>query len=539
MPSLSPSHLCAVHLVMKFLLLAVLLQFQGSLLWAQDGFHVDPVRSVEKQRLAARAAAQVAAAGGSKSVEVCKLLDDPSGVVRDRVFEIIDSDWSDEDLALLLVAASRGGPLALEALAEIFGRRQLVSSTEFLCRILQSRGPQGPREMAAWALGEMGTEASRKVLEKVVRREKSSFRVRCEALRSLARVAGSEATEAIEEALAETRMHPLPIAALQALETIDEESALRAALTLLQDPPSDRRGVWTSRIERAALAIIERQANSKRPLTLLRETIDLLVEKSVESRDLSRRRFLEVFETVTGVSDLPPKLEAWHGWWRARRELWNPPAGGEGDARSPRQKPKREGTRVVRLHGVPLDSARVLILQDVSGGMSRTIDGSFDGSGPTRLEISRGELDRLLRSLDGSAWVQVVYFASRAVSASEVPQQLARARGRLLEFNSRQKVPTGHGLARGNIHDPLAQALLAPHVDTVYLLTEGAPTEGKYHDFDRLRHHIERLNRLGQVRIHVLLVGATSGKNRQFLEALALATGGELHDVSEGPAVGD
>ena len=64
MPSLSQSHLCAVHLVMKFLLLAVLLQFQGSLLWAQDGFHVDPVRSVEKQRLAARAAAQVAASHG-------------------------------------------------------------------------------------------------------------------------------------------------------------------------------------------------------------------------------------------------------------------------------------------------------------------------------------------------------------------------------------------------------------------------------------------------------------------------------------------
>ena len=538
MPSIL-STICSVSHRQPVALLIFLLSFSlPAAISAQDGFHVDPTRSVEKQREAASKASAVARRGGVAAAEVIRLLDDPSGVVRDRVFGVIERDWSDEEVSLLLKGITRGGPLALETVAEVCGRRRLGSSVHLLGRILEGRGAEGAREMAAWALGEIGSEEGKKSLEKVARREKSSFRVRCEAIRSLARVAGAAAREVIDEALADRRMLPVRIAALEALEVIDPQAALRAALTALGEPPRDRRRIWSSRIERAALAVIERQATPERELQLLKETIDVLVEESDGSQDLARIRFLEVFEAVTGVESLPRRLQAWHGWWRARREFWTPPDGATPAGLAPAPK-KRQGTSVVRLHGVPLDSNRVLILQDVSGGMSRTVDGSFDGGGPTRLEISRGELDRLLKSLPGSAWVQVVYFASRAMSASEVPQQLAKARGRLLEFNSRQKVPTGHGLARGNIHDPLAAALFAPQVDTVYLLTEGAPTEGKYHDYDRLRFHVERLNRLGQVRIHVLLVGRTGGKNRQFLDALAGATGGMVHDVSDRPPPGE
>ncbi|MFQ5653696.1 MAG: hypothetical protein ACE5GW_03065, partial [Planctomycetota bacterium] len=307
---------------------------------------------------------------------------------------------------------------------------------------------------------------------------------------------------------------------------------MAAATALIREPPRDRGGVWGGRLLSAALDTlrgVEGRSKLREPLVL---AIDAVIARLPEAEARARRDLIEALKDVTGVRDLPDAPYAWEGWWRMQREKWQPPAG--------RARPGKKGagedaaeegegrTGVVRYHGIPVDSLRVTFLMDLSGDMGRGIDGSWESEGPTRLDVSKEELDRVLRKLHERAYVNVVTFASFFYSASEAPLSLKRARGRFLDFNSKQKIPRKRGHSRGNIYDALAFTVTRPHVDTVYLLTEGAPTEGKFHDYGRFLSHFRRLNRYSRVKVYTLLMGKTGGRNRAFLQELAEGTGGSF-----------
>jgi Mg-chelatase subunit ChlD len=81
---------------------------------------------------------------------------------------------------------------------------------------------------------------------------------------------------------------------------------------------------------------------------------------------------------------------------------------------------------------------------------------------------------------------------------------------------------------RTNMYDSLEIALGDPQADTVVLVSDGAPNEGKRRTRTAILAGIRQLNRYRLARIHTVEVGAqnTSPKWKGFMKDIADATGG-------------
>ncbi len=491
--------------------------------------YVDWKRGIEKQTQAASAAKKEVEAGAPAAVRALELLADTSGYVRDAVFATLLEKWPEETLLALAPGLIAGEPLIAEAVGELFGRRKPAGGVVPLVRCSLTHPFEDVRAMAVWALGEYDEAAAKQSIRSTLSRDKH-WLVRAEALVALARLEGVAAREAIDSALAEKKLLPLRIAALRALEQFDGAGAFSAALEQLAEPPKDRQQIWGPRVEIAALTTLARVDRAGVSVEIQKSAIDALLESLDDATGRARRARFEALGAITGEA-MPFEALNWRAWWSAKRETWQPPSAGV-----PGKRPAQSGggTSVVSFHGIPVDSERVTFLQDLSGGMSRTLSGEQGGSGPSRLDHAKGELARVLTALDDRTWVNVITFASTYFAAHPEPQRLERARRRIVEFCQTQEIPTQPGHARGNVYDALAFSARSPFVDTIYLVSEGAPTEGKYHDYDRFLWHFERLNRWTCARVHVLLVAETGGRNRAFVDRLAERSGGEVRAVTAG-----
>ncbi len=510
---------------------------------------VDLERSVEKQRNAARDARLRVEQGPGEVEQVLELLRDPSGTVRDQVFGQIVEQWSVEQRRALRVGFGLTKPkdraaLGLdEILAEIFLQQPDAELKRELLAVVRRSSSADAREMALGALAALPSSAhDKKMIELVTQQAKrgSPWFVQGEALRTLAVIDGEAARALLERRLTEKKLPALRIAALQGLVVVDLERGCRAAFEAVTDRWKDRQGIWGERIRRAGLEILAVEGRAL-PRDRRAELIDGLIPLASTLEGSTLARLWPTLQLITEMSDqsspIGSSFSSWDSWWKAHRKSWVEGGAGEeqtgaGDRAEDTDDPT-QGTRVVRYHGVPLDSTRIVFLSDVSGGMSRTVDGRFGGDGARRIDVARNELLRVLGELPREALVQVVHFGSHSIPALPRVQPLVRSRKSLEQKIGSQEVPSGRGEARGNLYGPLRRAVLEAGTDTVMLLTEGAPTEGRVQQGDRLRWHIRRWNRWGQARIHVLSVGKIHGKNLEFLQGVARDGGGQFHDLDD------
>ena len=79
----------------------------------------------------------------------------------------------------------------------------------------------------------------------------------------------------------------------------------------------------------------------------------------------------------------------------------------------------------------------------------------------------------------------------------------------------------------GNVFDAIQLALRDPELDTVVLLTDGAPTGGRRHRLELLLPWLLRQNESRGVHFDVVLVGASRKLERHWRQ-LTRSTGGEL-----------
>ncbi len=513
---------------------------------------VDLQRSVEKQRNAARDARLRVEQGPGEVEQVLELLRDPSGTVRDQVFGQIVEQWSVEQRRALRVGFGRSSDprakdraaLGLdEILAEIFLQQPDAELKSELLAVVRRSASADAREMALGALAALPSSAhDKKSIEWVTQQAKrgSPWFVQGEALRTLAVIDGEAARPLLERRLTEKKLPALRIAALQGLVVVDLERGCHAAFEAVTDRWKDRQGIWGERIRRAGLEILAVEGRAL-PRDRRAELIDGLIPLASTLEGSTLARLWPTLQLITEMSDqsspIGSSFSSWDSWWKAHRKSWVEGAAGAdqtgaGDPAKDTEDPT-QGTRVVRYHGVPLDSTRIVFLSDVSGGMSRTVDGRFGGDGARRIDVARTELLRVLGELPREAMVQVVHFGSHSIPALPRVQPLVRSRKSLEQKIGSQEVPSGRGEARGNLYGPLRRAVLEAGTDTVMLLTEGAPTEGRVQQGDRLRWHIRRWNRWGQARIHVLSVGQIHGKNLEFLQGVARDGGGQFHDLDD------
>jgi len=212
-----------------------------------------------------------------------------------------------------------------------------------------------------------------------------------------------------------------------------------------------------------------------------------------------------------------PDGPMWRAWWQ--KEGPTHKVSPLGDGEKPKSGRAAPGT-VVTYCDIPVRSDRVVFVVDVSGSMSQP----FGTGGGTRLDEAKRQLVRVLGMLPSKAKTNVVTFGTGAVTFRDTLQDLDE------KLRLSAEIFTKGLAARGatNVHAGLQRAFADPEVDTIFLLTDGAPSAGPIVAPDALAKEIAAWNLGRGLRIHTVALGGKS----EFLERLARESGGE-HTVAK------
>lgn len=255
------------------------------------------------------------------------------------------------------------------------------------------------------------------------------------------------------------------------------------------------------------------------------DSIPVLIERLGEENGRLRRDVATVLRLVSG-QDHGLSPARWREWWTAEGSGFRPPPYEQARAaEAARRKRRDENETIATFYGLEILSERVAFVLDVSYSMSypagsaqQRYGGRGAARGPTRMDVAKAELRKALTRISPGVRFNVIFFESQVVPWREklvaVDEALVQE---ALAFSRRQ--PVGRGT---NLYDGLMAAMADPLVDTVYLLSDGDPTEGQVVEPALLAERIGRLNRTRKVQIHGIAIGQSS----PLLERLATESGG-------------
>lgn len=261
---------------------------------------------------------------------------------------------------------------------------------------------------------------------------------------------------------------------------------------------------WRARVAAIELA---RQVRDKSSIPLLIRT--LAKEKGRLAEDARR--------ALAGLTRLYFHEAAdWQRWWDKEGAAFELPPPEKAQQKKKRRGPARQVTSrtSATFYGIPVISERVIYCLDVSGSMNAQA-----GSGSTRLKVAQAALIEALRRSPRTSVVNVIFFETRVDPYAKKVVSLKQkgVLARLSQFINKQ-TPRGGT----NIHAALLQALEDERVDTIYLLSDGAPSAGAITDIQQLADDIRRRNRTRKIVIHGISIGTES----RLLERLAAESGG-------------
>ncbi len=312
--------------------------------------------------------------------------------------------------------------------------------------------------------------------------------------------------------------------------------ALRdAAIQKLEDVLV-RDKVWQAR-SAAAFALAVMRCKPVVPALIAGLAAELNRKKDPWAMDV---RLHKLLEGLTGQSVVRGSAEPWQEFWRR-----------EGAAFAVRPKPKpgeapaTEG-KYEKFFDLEVESDRVLFVLDFSGSMAepanvkqRGVGTAGDGTATnaTKAELVVSELKQLVLSLPDGALVNMVVFGDEVRVWRKEGQRPALvqldddARDDLLGNFLDNLRPSG----ATNLYGALDVALefgdrglydkyYAAGFDTLYVISDGAPTAGEVTDKDEIRRRVRERNGLRKITVHCITFGEQN--DMDFLRAMAEENGG-------------
>ncbi len=302
--------------------------------------------------------------------------------------------------------------------------------------------------------------------------------------------------------LARARMPLQRIAAAQALADGADPTTEAVQLQLLADDQ------WRVR-EQAARGLGELRSVM---------AVGPLIELVASER---RRVRLVAAAALRRISGMPFRDLAsdWRRWWSDHSTGFVAPPLEQVTAMEVRLATNRaQATTRASFYGVPIESDHLTLVIDVSGSMAAP-DGTAER---TRLDVANDEVNQLTRQLEPGAALNLVFFAD---SVRKWKPRLCRVdRSTAAQVDAFARMQRAGGAT--NLFDALMAALDDPEVDTIYLLSDGAPTAGRMVDPALLRAEVRHRNVGGRVRIHAVSIGGAS----PLLRHLAADSGGSYVD---------
>ena len=364
-------------------------------------------------------------------------------------------------------------------------------------------------------------ESARATLSVVVSRSRDPL-LRAKAAEILSADSGAD-PEPIIKALKREREPGVQAAMLIALSRLDGARRLGADVAAHLGDSSER-------VRIAAARALERMH--------VVEGVGPLIDRMGQEADgLAKTVMARALESMTGQR-FGTHPEAWRNWWSKHRDRLFaeqlPPRDDE------RRRNEGEGKGKGHFYGIPQVSKRIIYIIDVSGSMKQDV-----GGGKTRLEACKTELSRAISQLPRRASFNVLLYSHDVrtwkptmVVAGPLKKGAAGNKPDAKRFFEKAE-PKGNT----NIYDALRRAFEiadggsnknkkkknAPlAADTIYLLTDGAPTtpDGKPDDTKKILEGVRKWNALGQVTIHTIGIG--KNLNSGFLRQLAEENNGRF-----------
>lgn len=257
-----------------------------------------------------------------------------------------------------------------------------------------------------------------------------------------------------------------------------------------------------------------------------KESIPPLIKRLGKERGRFRLDVYAVLRHLTGL-DLGVKPDRWEQWWAGEGERFEvpPAATAERLERERREVDPGDGTSAhPSFYGFRVVSERVCFVLDVSGSMrlqSGTENGDpapGGGTGPTRMDVAKEQLKAALRGYPDGMLFNMIFFETevRAWQKHLVKMKKSTRQGAM------RWVHEQYALGSTALYPALKLAFEDELVDTIYLLTDGAPTEGEITDIREIRAEVRRWNSARHVVIH----GITMGQDSTLLHWLTEDTGG-------------
>lgn len=461
----------------------------------------------EKER---RSAVQALAKLGSKDAWelVVDALKDASPMVADEA-QLQLGALRERELLIALVEKKGLGasdPWVARRAAEAFGRMDGRVDVATASAVIAAQKDAETRRMLAWSIERTAGKGAKDALTVTT------------ASKALAHAVEGDKDAGVRAAalLAATAVDPSASRALVDAAVKDKAPELRcAALAAMRERPAIERFDAAKALASDPAYAVRAQAIETLASCGTKQAATLLVDRLEQEKSLRLRwRVVDALQRLSG-SDLELNVPYWRKWVAGLDDAWAPATG---EKKAPREV-KQEGTTVFL--GLPVLSERVAILVDFSGSLWQK-----RADGKTRKEVVDEELARLLKQLAPSTKFNVVPYTATPIAWEKTLQPADKASvARALDFFVKCKA-TG----KGNVWDAIELALDDPEVDTIVVLTDGAPTGGHRWNLELMESLLAERVRFRKVAVDAILVDA--GK---FLQdrwrAITAATGGRMQSV--------
>jgi Mg-chelatase subunit ChlD len=298
----------------------------------------------------------------------------------------------------------------------------------------------------------------------------------------------------------------------EALVRLAPQRALALLRTMASDPS------WRVRVSVArALGALHTRAS-------VEALIDLLEQESGRVREDTLTELKRLVRQNFGLH-----VDAW------RRFLETAPAGFL-STKSKESLTSLSDLGSVVYYGLASLSTRFVLVTDLSGSMtSQEFVGSRTPISGTRLELTKQKIEALLNKVDKDVSVNLITFSDKAHTwrRSLLPMTAkGKAKAKAEVRSYRADGATNLFDALGLCFEMAEESLDAPRreddaPDTIFLLTDGEPSEGELRDPGLILEYVTEKNRDLQLRIHCIMLN-TSAASTEFMSRLARETTGEF-----------
>lgn len=176
--------------------------------------------------------------------------------------------------------------------------------------------------------------------------------------------------------------------------------------------------------------------------------------------------------------------------------------------------------------GIEITSKRMAFLLDVSNSMLAKARGPEARKlGLSKLDVMKGELAKVVDKLPLGAGINIMIF-DRTIRVWQKNLKILTRAVRKKALAYARGLTTGGGT---NIFDTVERALKDPLVDTIYLLTDGAATTGRFKDPEGMLKGIREFNRARGITIHCIAFG----RDVEWMRKCAEQNGGKYRYVAE------